>query len=141
MIQDVMRNTSDIRWQQRFQNFERALLFLERALATPQPNPLEEAGIVQAYEFTFELAWKTLKDYLEAQGVPTQFPRDVLKEGFAAHLLENGEVWFDMLEKRNLMAHTYNETSAQLALSLIRGGYTQQLRAVYDLLRAFLEKT
>jgi nucleotidyltransferase substrate binding protein (TIGR01987 family) len=127
-----MRHQEDIRWKQRLQNFEKALLFLEAALAKSEPNPLEEAGIVQCYEFTFELAWKKLKDYLEAQGVPAQFPREVLKESFAGNLLDDGDVWMDMLEKRNLMTHTYNETSARLALSLIRGGYTQQMRMLYN---------
>lgn len=69
-----------------------------------------------------------------------QFPREVLKESFAGNLLDDGDVWIDMLEKRNLMAHTYNETSARLALSLIRGGYTQQMRALCNHFQALLTK-
>ncbi len=131
-----MDSTPDVRWKQRFQNFEKALRFLEESLLKPVPTPIEEAGIVQVFEFTFELAWKTLKDYLEAQGVEVQFPRDALKQAFAANLLDDGDVWLDMLEKRNLMAHTYNETSARLALSLIRNSYVRQLRVLYEVLES-----
>ncbi len=78
----------DIRWQQRFQNFEKAFLFLEAALQKAEPSLLEQAGIVQTFEFTFELAWKTLKDYLEENEVPVRFPRDTIKEAFRYELLK-----------------------------------------------------
>lgn len=121
----------DIRWKQRFQNFEKAFVFLDSALKSPNPNELEQAGIVKAYEFTFELAWKTLKDYMEENGVIAKFPREVIKEAFAYHILNDGDFWMDMLNKRNLMTHTYNETKAQLALSLIRNSYFNELQKLY----------
>lgn len=68
----------DIRWQQRFSNFEKALLFLQAGCLQKKWSQLEEAGLVQAFEFTFELAWKTLKDYLHQKGVKSNFPRDVI---------------------------------------------------------------
>jgi len=121
----------DIRWKQRFQNFEKAFIFLADALKYPHPNELEEAGIVKAYEFTFELAWKTLKDYLEENAVIAKFPREVIKEAFAYHILDDGDFWMDMLNKCNLMTHTYNETNARLALSLIRNSYFNELQKLY----------
>ncbi len=121
----------DIRWKQRFQNFEKAFVFLDNALKSPNPNELEQTGIVKAYEFTFELAWKTLKDYMEENGVIAKFPREVIKEAFAYNIIEDGDLWMDMLNKQNLMTHTYTETNARLALSLIRGSYFNELQKLY----------
>jgi len=91
----------DIRWKQRFHNFKNAFSFLSKAISLAAPSEIEEAGIVQAYEFTFELAWKTLKDYLEFNNIAVKFPRDVIKESFRYELIDNGEIWLDMLDKRN----------------------------------------
>lgn len=121
----------DIRWKQRFQNFEKALFYLQDSINKPNPSSLEKAGIIQVYEFTFELAWKTVKDYLEEKDVEVKFPRDAIKEGFKYELLENGEIWLDMLQKRNLMSHTYNETNAELAYNLIVHDYLSELQKVY----------
>lgn len=97
----------DIRWKQRFQNFEKAIFNLQEATSSIDLSDLERAGVIQIYEFTFELAWKTVKDYLEEKDVVAKFPRDTIKEGFQYELIKNGDVWMDMLQKRNLMSHTY----------------------------------
>ena len=123
----MTQNSKEIRWKQRFQNFENAYLFLSAALKTQSPSALEVAGIVQAFEFTLELGWKTLKDLLEAGNVTVTFPRDVIKEAYKAELIQDGELWLDMLEKRNLMSHTYNEKNAAKALDLIRDKFLMQL--------------
>lgn len=88
-------------------------------------------GIVQAFEFTFELGWKTLKDYLAEQAVKAAFPRDVIKESVRYELIDDGEAWLDMLEKRNLLAHTYDEVRAEQADSLIRQHYFPAIRQVH----------
>ncbi len=80
----------DNRWKQRFQNFEKAILYLQESVARTGLSALEKAGIIQVYGFTFELAWKTVKDYLEEKDVEVKFPRDTIKEGFKYELLENG---------------------------------------------------
>ncbi len=100
----------DIRWKQRFANFEKALLFLKSGCEQTSWTQLEEAGIVQAFEFSFELAWKTLKDYLHQKGVFSQFPRDLIKDGFQLQILKDGATWLKMLDKRNELSHTYNQT-------------------------------
>jgi nucleotidyltransferase substrate binding protein (TIGR01987 family) len=123
--------STDTRWKQRFQNFEKAIKYLQESLAKSNPSALEKAGIIQVYEFTFELAWKTVKDYLEEKNVEVKFPRDAIKEGFKYEVLDNGEVWLDMLQKRNLMSHTYNETNAELAYNLIIQEYFSELYKVY----------
>lgn len=122
----------DIRWKQRFQNFEQAFKSLEAALSKQELSELERAGVIQIYEFTFELAWKTLKDYLEDRQVVVKYPRDTIKEAFRYELLEDGDLWLDMLQKRTLIAHTYDMKLAELAYSLIAGSYYSALKQVYE---------
>jgi nucleotidyltransferase substrate binding protein (TIGR01987 family) len=124
--------SADIRWKQRYENFDRALGKLVQALIEEKLSELERAGVIQYYQFTFELAWKTLKDYMEERGIDAKFPRDVIKEAFRYGLIEDGELWLDMLQKRNLMAHTYDENTAETAYRLIRDRYTNALKQVHD---------
>ncbi len=91
--------------------------------------------MIQTYEFIFELAWKTVKDYLESQEVSVKFPRDVIKEAFKYELLE-GEIWLDMLQKRNLMSHTHDEENAELAYRLIIERYFAAIEAVHEKLNS-----
>ena len=102
----------DVRWKQRFENFEKALRLLREALADVESlSALEKEGAVQRFEFTFELGWKTLNDYLAYSGVVVApvTPRSVIKEAFAAKIISDGQLWIDMLDCRNLMSHTYDE--------------------------------
>lgn len=123
--------STDIRWQQRYQNFEKSLQYLEIAINIKEPDIIQKAGLIQFFEISFELAWKTLKDFLEERGVLVKFPRDTVKEAFKYELIDNGDLWMDMLEKRNLMAHTYNDTNAELAFRLIVENYYEALQQVY----------
>lgn len=104
---------------------------LQNAVAKQDLSDLEKAGLIQIYEFTFELAWKTLKDFLEEKQVLVKFLRDTIKEGFKYEIIKNGDVWLDMLQKRNLMSHTYNEKNADLAYGLIVNDYFKELYDVY----------
>lgn len=130
-------NDQDIRWKQRFANFEKAFLRLKDAIALSQArglSDLEEQGLIQGFEYTFELAWKTIKDYLaHMQVADAKFPREVIKQGFQYDLIDDGDVWIDMLEKRNLMAHAYDEAAAQTAHELIKKQYFEQLEKMYHL--------
>ncbi|MDX2189674.1 MAG: nucleotidyltransferase substrate binding protein [Bacteroidota bacterium] len=132
-------NQQDIRWKQRFQNFEKAIFHLKEACEKNDLSNLEIAGVIQIYEFTFELGWKTVKDYLEEKSVDVKFPRDTIKEGFAYQLLNNGDKWMDMLEKRNLMSHTYNEKNATIAYHLIVDEYLEELLDLYHKLKKLNE--
>lgn len=120
-----------VRWKQRFQNFEKAISLLREATSREELSILEQAGVIQTYEITFELAWKTLKDFLESKEVIAQFPRDVIKEAFKNKIIKAGEIWLDMLEKRNLMSHTYDETNTAMALELIVNSYYDELNDLY----------
>ena len=124
-------DAKDIRWKQRFKNFETAISNLQEAVHKKDLSDLEKAGVIKFYEFTFELAWKTVKDYLEEKDIEVKFPRDAIKEGFLYEIISNGELWLDMLDKRNLMSHTYSKENAELAYHLILNEYFEELNEVY----------
>ena len=103
-------NGKEIRWKQRYSNLSKAFAqFKQAAEAISTLSELEKEGLVQRFEYTFELSWKTLKDYLESKGVMVSFPREVIKEAFANEVVVDGETWLEMLDNRNLMAHTYDQ--------------------------------
>jgi len=112
-----------IRWQQRYLNYLNAYTNLSTEINKTKFSNLERAGIIQYFEVAFELAWKTIKDYLESEGIIVQTPREVLKQAFAIKIIENGEDWLECLDKRNLLTHTYNEELASFALSAIQKKY------------------
>jgi nucleotidyltransferase substrate binding protein (TIGR01987 family) len=114
---------SNIRWQQRFSNFTKVFERLTRAVQRETYDELEEAGLIQIFEFTFELGWKVLKDFLEAQGYDDKTPREVIKRGFQLGYIKDGKNWLDALDKRNLMTHTYDENKAKEAVGLIKNQY------------------
>ena len=130
----------DIRWIQRFKHFTKALLQLQEAVTLAQQRPLsklEEQGLIQAFEFTHELAWNTLKDFLESRGVQNLFgSKDATRAAFKAGLIENGAAWMDMIQSRNLTSHTYDEATAAQIASAIRNTYF----AEFDTLRIKLEE-
>ena len=98
------------RWQLRFQNFNRAFLQLENALKIVSPSDVEREGIIQRFEYTFELAWKVLQDYLKEMGTEElSGPKQVIIEANSKNLIRNGEIWLKMLEARNIASHEYSE--------------------------------
>ena len=125
---------SDVRWKQRLENFQKAFLLLDSAIKSPSLSKLEKEGIIQRFEYTFELAWKTLRDYMRYGGIETNLPREVIKEAFANGLIADGQIWIDMLEKRNLMAHTYDEASFEQAYTSIVRDYHKGIEQVHELL-------
>lgn len=129
-----MNTTEDIRWIQRFNHFVKALSQLREAVELSNQRPLsklEEQGLVQAFEFTHELAWNTLKDFLESRGVQNLYgSRDTTRAAFKTGLLKNGEVWMDMVQSRNLTSHTYDETIADRIVSAIRNAYFAEFEAL-----------
>lgn len=117
-------NEQDIRWEQRFSNYQKALGNLEKAYILSNERPLselEKQGLIQAFEFTHELAWKTLKDYLHYKGVANVHgSRDATREAFQLGLIENGDGWMDMIKRRNETSHTYNaDVAASIAKAIV----------------------
>jgi nucleotidyltransferase substrate binding protein (TIGR01987 family) len=113
----------DIRWKQRFSNYTRAFQSLTEAVALSQQrelSALEQQGLIQSFEFTHELAWKMLKDYLEYQGVSNIVgSRDASRVAFQNALIQDGEVWMQMIAARNQTSHTYNLKVAQSVVESI----------------------
>ena len=131
-----MSNSNKIRWQQRLENFQKALTQLEVACQQEDYSDLERAGLVQMFEFSFELGWKTLKDLLYYEGYGEKTPRAVVRLGYEVGYLDEDdtEIWLDAIEKRNLLAHTYEEETAEEAVGLITKSYTPMLRRAFDVL-------
>jgi nucleotidyltransferase substrate binding protein (TIGR01987 family) len=133
----MMRN--DTRWKQRLENFGSAFTLLRDAFekAPSEMSDLEKEGVVQRFEYTFELAWKTLKDYLLYSGVAFDqiTPRSVIKQAFAAKIIKDGQTWMDVLEQRNLMSHTYNSEIFEAVFNSISERYLDALTQVITWLR------
>lgn len=108
---------TEIRWQQRLQNYLKAFSLLEEAVVLYQERgltPLEEQGLIQRFEFTHEIAWNVLKDYFEYQGnTSITGSRDATREAFNTGLIEDGEGWMSMIKSRNKSSHTYDEETAR----------------------------
>ena len=125
----------DIRWVQRFNHYKKALSQLREAVQLSQERPLstlEEQGLIQAFEFTHELAWNTLKDFLESRGVHNLYgSKDTSREAFKAGLITHGETWMGMISSRNLTSHTYNEATATQIVADIRNAYFPEFEALF----------
>jgi len=122
----------DIRWKQRFNSYYKAFGQMERAVILANERALtelEEQGMIQAFEYTHELAWKMLKDFLEEKGNSELFgSKDTTRLAFKLEIIDNGEVWMDMIKSRNLTSHTYNEDTAQSIVSDIKERYFEEFR-------------
>ena len=130
-----MANNDEIRWRQRLENLESAWKRLEAACEKSAYTELELAGLVQTFEFTFELAWKTLKDLLFYEGYEVNSPREAIRQGFANGLLTKGEEWLSLLESRNRLSHTYDQRAAEEAARLIKQNYAPLVRDLVGELR------
>lgn len=127
-----MENLKEIRWKQRFENFDKSYKLLKKYSNKPITTELERAGIIQFFEMTFELAWKVLKDYLESEGYMVKSPRETVKQAFQIGLIDNGHVWIDALANRNLTTHTYDEELANKMTNEILNVYLPELEKMYD---------
>jgi len=126
----------DIRWKQRFDNFKRALGQLAQAVQLMDQRPLtdlEKQGLIQGFEFTHELAWKVLKDYLEFEGIQGLIgSRSTVREAFKQGLITGGDAWMDMIDKRNLSSHTYNLDLASDLVTAIHDTYYARFLELHE---------
>lgn len=122
----------DIRWVQRFSNYKKAFSQIQEAvelMAIRDLTALEKQGLIQAFEYTHELAWKTLKDFLENRGNTDIYgSRDAVRQAFALGLIEDGETWMQMIKSRNLTSHTYDESTADSIITIIKDLYFEQFK-------------
>lgn len=125
------------RLKEKFDEYRKAVIKLKEALEEDLSNPLLYDGVMQRFEFTYELAWKLMKLYLEFEGIATvNSPRTAFKEAFAVGIITDGEVWIDMINARNLTVHTYNEQMAKEIYNKVKDKYY----SVFAALRSKLEE-
>lgn len=125
-----------LRWRDRFENFARAYRLLREAVEMAEERPLstlEKEGLVQRFEYTWELAWKVLRDYLAAEGIvlSTVTPRSVLRAAFAAGVIADGDTWLAALDARNKMAHVYSQEAFEKVVQEIRDRYLAVLDGLH----------
>lgn len=130
-------SSPDIRWRQRFQSFRKAFSQLSKAAAIAgerELSELEQQGLIQAFEFTHELAWQTLKDFLEAHGTTKKLygSKDATREAFAQGLIEDGEEWMEMIESRNETSHAYNEETADAIADAVLSRFFPKLAKLLE---------
>ena len=127
-------NSQDIRWIQRSNNFDKAFAQLKDAVELArqrQLSKLEAQGLIQGFEYTHELAWNTLKDFLEERGVRNLYgSRDTTRSAFRTGLIENGDTWMEMIQSRNLTTHTYNESTAAQIVEAILNTYFAEFQVL-----------
>ncbi len=118
------KENKDIRWQQRFINFNKAFKQLERFVAKENLNEMEEQGLIKAFEYTYELSWKVLQDLLKDKGyLDIAGPRPVIEQSFQDGYIQDGKGWMKMHKSRNLTSHTYDEETAEEIVEDIRSEY------------------
>jgi nucleotidyltransferase substrate binding protein (TIGR01987 family) len=126
----------DIQWKQRFANYEQALEQFIEGVESNGSNPVNiiKEGIIHRFEFTHELAWKVMKDYLEFEGYQDiTGSRSATKEAFNSGLIREGQIWMNMIESRNNTVHTYNA-------AILEKEFTKIIIDYYPLLKEFREK-
>jgi nucleotidyltransferase substrate binding protein (TIGR01987 family) len=128
--------TQDIRWQQRLNNYEKALSQLTDAVDLSQRrelSDLEKQGLIQAFEFTHELAWNTLKDFLEHKGQAELYgSRDATRKAFELEIIEDGDCWMQMIQNRNRSSHTYNQKVMQEIIDAIINDYHKHFMSLLE---------
>lgn len=125
------------RWQYRFDNFKRAYFSLQEAVALRADRgltELEKEGVIQRFEYTMDLGWKTIKDYLESQNLIFDeiTPRVIIKTAFETKFISQGETWLEALDTRNKMSHTYNSKEFELAIKQIAEKYLDCFSELYE---------
>ena len=121
----------DIRWQQRLINYNKAFKHLERFMKEEELNEMEEQGLIKAFEYTYELGWKTLQDLLKEKGYnDIKGPNPVIEQSFQDAYISNGKGWARMKKSRDLTSHTYDEETAKEIVEAIRNEYFDLLKSL-----------
>jgi len=134
-----MSEQKDIRWIQRFSNFNKAITLLKKAIDLPTHSEYEKESVIQRFEYTYELAWNTLKDYLQDVGYQDiHGPGNAIQTAFKAGIIADGELWMEMKKSRNNTVHTYDENEANKIFSDITTRYYplfDELRQAFDTIK------
>ncbi len=118
------------RWFYRFENYKRAFSLLREAIGYMdgrELSQLEKEGVIQRFEYTMELAWKVMRDYLESENVVFEqiTPKTVIREAFESRFVSDGQLWMDMLDARNLMSHSYDQEDFEKVIGNLRHAYLE----------------
>lgn len=137
--------SNDIRWQQRFSNYQKALKQLKAGVdlsAQRELSLLEKQGLIQAFEYTHELAWKTMKDFLDYKGStePIYGSKDATRQAFLMGLIAHGEDWMRMILSRNLTSHTYDEKTVEEIVNEVLGNYIFRFEELEQKLSTLLKE-
>lgn len=124
------------RFKERLDDLEKAIQRLEEALQE-ETTDLVIDGVLHRFEFTFELAWKTVKDYLEYQGISQKIgsPREVIKEAFSVGIIESGDIWIEMMLSRNSLSHLYDEGISREIYNQIKELYFKEIKNLENKLK------
>ena len=125
----------DIRWRQRFASYTKAFNRLTEAIQIVQSEPrhfLLQAGLIQTFEYTFELAWKTMKDYLESEGFHISSPKHAIRKAYQCGYIAEARPWLKALNDRNMMSHSYYEEISRHVVDDIQNQYYEQLKLLYE---------
>lgn len=130
----------EIRWKQRFDNYEKACGHLRNSVKNVQnPSDLEKAGIIQHFEFTHELAWKVMKDFREYEGITGIIgSRSATREAFNKGLINDGVIWMNMIESRNETVHAYRKDILEKEYRLIIDQYFPQIEEFLSKMQEYL---
>ena len=134
------------RWEQKFQSYHKALDRLAEVvneMDKRQLNDFEADGLIQRFEFTFELAWKLMKSYAEYQGTDKEImgSRDAVRWAFENHLICDSATWMEMIKRRNDTSHTYDEDTAAEVVLRIKNSYYQAFVALFDKMKKLVSET
>lgn len=131
----------DIRWKQRFKNYQKGFAQLQKFIDKGDLSDLEKQGLIKAFEYTYELGWNTLKDFLTYRGQTDIYgSRDAIRKAFTANLITDGEGWMDMLQSRNKTSHTYNEETAEEITNAVLTRYYSLFKQLETRLSALLNE-
>ena len=132
------------RWIQRLDNYEKAFAILARTHGISAERELTEAermGLIQSFEFTFELAWNLMKDYLRDRGIfDIVGSKDAIRAAFKNGIIKNGEAWMDMVDRRNETAHTYEEDVAIRVVNDVSNSYIDEMRTLLEKMTEYRSK-
>ena len=134
-----MISKDDIRWKQRFENLKLAYKHLKNAVDDNLKMPNNDTmrmGLIQAFHIAFELCWKTMKDYLESNAIDVQLSRDAIKHAFKHGIIADGAIWIQMLNDRNILAHTYDLEKTTETIKYIADTYILHIHELCE----FFEK-
>ena len=129
----------DIRWKQRFMNYEKALDVLRNFTSVEKLNIREEQGLIKSFEYTYELGWNVMKDFLIEKGNSEIFgSKDAIRQAFKVGIIDNGEAWMNMVNDRNRTVHTYDHENAEIVVNNILTNHISAFENFYSKMKTFI---